>query len=61
LQELYSPKTVPTLEIVEAQLHLKQISIIKTVKVPTHSVNDKHPNEDNKETIHKIYKVKDND
>jgi hypothetical protein len=32
-----------------------------TLEVPTHSVNDKHPNEDNEETIHRICKVEDND
>jgi hypothetical protein len=46
---------------VEAQLHSKQSSIVKTIKVSTHSVNDKHLNEDNEETIHKICKVEDND
>jgi hypothetical protein len=46
---------------VEAQLNSKQSSIVKTVKVPTYNVNDKHPNEDNEETIHKICKVEDND
>jgi hypothetical protein len=33
---------------------------MKTVKVPTHSVNDKDPNEDNEEIIHRICKVEDN-
>jgi len=45
----------------EVQLHSKQSSIVKIVKVPAHSVNNKHPNEDNEETIHRICKVEDND
>jgi hypothetical protein len=45
----------------EVQLHSKHSSIVETVKVPTHNINDKHPNEDNKETIHRICKVEDND
>jgi hypothetical protein len=45
----------------EAQLHSKQSFIVETIKVPTHSINDKHPNEDNKETIHRICEVEDND
>jgi hypothetical protein len=42
----------------EAQLHSKKSSIVKTVKVLTHSINDKHSNEDNEETIHRICELK---
>jgi len=44
------------------ELHSKHSSIVKTVKVvPTHSVNDKHPNEDNENNIHRTCKVEDNE
>jgi hypothetical protein len=46
---------------VKAQLHSKQSSIVKTVKVSTYSVNDKHSNEDNEKTFHRIFKVEDTD
>jgi len=41
--------------VLESQLHSKQSSIVKTVKVLTHSINDKHSNE---ETIHRICELK---
>jgi hypothetical protein len=50
----YNYHTIP----IEAQLHLKQSSILKTIKVLTHGINDKHPDEDDKKSFIEYVKLK---
>jgi hypothetical protein len=40
---------------------LHKVEYYMTIKVPTYNINEKHPNEDNEDTINRICKVEDNE